>query len=48
MTVFNVCQASGDSILLSDIVRGTYGYLLYGQVLGDYVEYVVSVWTSVR
>ena len=48
MTVFNVCQASGDSILLSDIVRGTCRYLLYGQVLGDYVEYVVLVWTSVR
>ena len=48
MTVFNVCQASGDSILLSDIVCGTCSYLLYGQVLGDYVEYVVSVWTSVR
>ena len=46
MTVFNVCQVSGDSILLSDIVRETCGYLLYRQVLGDYVEYVVSVWTS--
>ena len=30
------------------IVRGTYGYLWYGQVLGDYVDYVVSVWTSAR
>ena len=30
------------------IVRGTCGYLLYRQVLGDYVEYVVSVWTSAR
>ena len=39
---------SGDSILVSDIVRGTCCYLLYGQVLGDYVEYVVSVWTIVR
>ena len=47
MTVFNVCQVSGDSILLSDIVRGTFRYLLYGQVLGDYVEYVVSVRSSV-
>ena len=46
MIVFNVCQASGDSILLTNIVRGTCRYLLYGQVLGDYVEYVVSVWTS--
>ena len=43
MIVFNVCQASGDSILLTDIVRGTCCYLLYGQVLGDYVEYVVPV-----
>ena len=24
------------------IVRGSYGYLHYGQVLGDYVDYVVS------
>ena len=24
------------------IVRGSYGYLWYGQVLGDYVDYVVS------
>ena len=30
------------------IVRGTCGYLLYGQVLGNYVDYVVSVWTSAR
>ena len=30
------------------IVRGTCGYLRYGQVLGDYVDYVVSVWTSAR
>ena len=30
------------------IVRGTCGYLLYGQVLGDYVDYVVSIWTSAR
>ena len=30
------------------IVRGTCGYLLYGQVLDDYVDYVVSVWTSAR
>ena len=48
MTIFNICQVSGDSILLSDIVRGTCRYLLYGQVLGDYVEYVVSIWTSAR
>ena len=30
------------------IVLRTCGYFLYGQVLGDYVEYVVSVWTSAR
>ena len=32
------------------IVHGSCGYLLYGQVLGDYVDvdYVVSVWTSAR
>ena len=30
------------------IVLRTCGYLLYGQVLGDYVDYVVSVWTSAR
>ena len=30
------------------IVRGTCGYVRYGQVLGDYVGYVVSVWTSCR
>ena len=30
------------------IVRGTCGYLLYGQMLGDCVDYVVLVWTSVR
>ena len=30
------------------IVRGNCGYLLYGQVLGDYVDYVVSIWTSAR
>ena len=48
ITVFNFCQASGDSIAVSDIVRGTCRYLLFGQVLGDYVEYVVSIWTSVR
>ena len=48
ITICNVCQVSGDSILVSDIIRGTCRYLLYGQVLGDYVEYVVSIWTSVR
>ena len=30
------------------IVCGTCGYLWYGQVLGDYVDYVVSVWISAR
>ena len=30
------------------IVCGTCGYLRYGQVLGDYVDYVVSIWTSAR
>ena len=30
------------------ILRGSCGYLRYGQVLGDYVDYVVSVWTSAR
>ena len=48
ITVCNVCQVSGDLILVSDIIRGTCRYLLYGQMLGDYVEYVVSIWTSVR
>ena len=30
------------------IVCGSYGYLRYGQVLGPYVDYVLSVWTSAR
>ena len=37
-----------DTRFWNGIVHGSCGYLQYGQLLGDYVDFVVSVWTSAR